>query len=435
MFDKNGLSERELEILQLVATGASNKEIASRLVISPNTVKVHLRNIFAKIDVVSRTEATLYAIRIGLIQPESEIRAVYGSQMPIDLVEENLPEPEKNRLRYWPIGLGIIVIGLIVFFIVWPAVFPDTNAVSEFPAPESRWTVLDDLPDSRSGMAGVFYEGIVYLIGGENDDEISGSVLAYDSSQHRWESKAEKPTPVTAAGAALLGEKIYIPGGMTTPQAPTNVLEIYDPRTNQWESGASMPVALGGYSLVPFEGKLILFGGWDGADYSSRILMYDPAEDRWIERAGMKEPRAFASAAMLGSKIVLAGGQNREGVLDRVSVYYPNRTDEDPAIWEPRAALPQPRQGGGMTALAGTLYLAGGTGERGETSLPLIRYDEGRGAWEEGEVPPVTLGYLPAVIPLDTQIHILGGEIDGKVQPTHIAYQAIYTVLIPAITR
>src|SRR5512138_2239704 len=65
------LSERELEILRLVATGVSNKEIALALNISPNTVKVHLRNVFTKIGAVSRTEATLIAIRMGLVEREA----------------------------------------------------------------------------------------------------------------------------------------------------------------------------------------------------------------------------------------------------------------------------------------------------------------------------------------------------------------------------
>src|SRR5215213_8396090 len=66
--DTSQISEREREILRLVATGATNQQIAHQLNISINTVKVHLRNIFGKIGVASRTEATVYAVRSGLVQ-------------------------------------------------------------------------------------------------------------------------------------------------------------------------------------------------------------------------------------------------------------------------------------------------------------------------------------------------------------------------------
>ncbi len=49
MNEKQNLSEREIEILQLLAKGKSNKDIAGDLFISANTVKVHVRNIFAKL--------------------------------------------------------------------------------------------------------------------------------------------------------------------------------------------------------------------------------------------------------------------------------------------------------------------------------------------------------------------------------------------------
>ncbi|MEO6060609.1 MAG: response regulator transcription factor, partial [Thermoflexales bacterium] len=61
------LTERELEVVRLLATGVSNKEIAGALTVSPNTVKVHLRNIFIKLEAESRTAVTMTAVRNGWV--------------------------------------------------------------------------------------------------------------------------------------------------------------------------------------------------------------------------------------------------------------------------------------------------------------------------------------------------------------------------------
>jgi two-component system NarL family response regulator len=61
------LTERELEVLKLVAQGLNNREIAKRLFISENTVKNHVRNILEKLQLHSRMEAVMYAVREKLL--------------------------------------------------------------------------------------------------------------------------------------------------------------------------------------------------------------------------------------------------------------------------------------------------------------------------------------------------------------------------------
>ncbi|PSR34809.1 MAG: DNA-binding response regulator [Sulfobacillus benefaciens] len=63
------LTARELEVLKLVGEGFSNRDIASRLYISENTVKNHLRNILQKLHFENRVQAAAYAIRRGLVEP------------------------------------------------------------------------------------------------------------------------------------------------------------------------------------------------------------------------------------------------------------------------------------------------------------------------------------------------------------------------------
>jgi DNA-binding NarL/FixJ family response regulator len=62
------LSEREIDVLKLMALGKSNKEVGSALFISEGTVKSHVKSIFAKLNVISRTEAVANATRRGLIR-------------------------------------------------------------------------------------------------------------------------------------------------------------------------------------------------------------------------------------------------------------------------------------------------------------------------------------------------------------------------------
>jgi NarL family two-component system response regulator LiaR len=65
------LTERETEVLRELAQGKSNKEIAATLVIAEKTVRTHVSNILGKLGVTSRTQATIYALRSGLVSLDS----------------------------------------------------------------------------------------------------------------------------------------------------------------------------------------------------------------------------------------------------------------------------------------------------------------------------------------------------------------------------
>lgn len=66
---EQSLTERELFVLRLVASGASNQEIADKLTISVNTVKSHIKNILEKLHLENRTQAATYALKHGLVSP------------------------------------------------------------------------------------------------------------------------------------------------------------------------------------------------------------------------------------------------------------------------------------------------------------------------------------------------------------------------------
>lgn len=69
------LTTREKEVLTLLTEGVTYKGVADKLVISETTVKTHVNNIFQKLQVNDRTQAVLYALRYGLVEPSANVKA------------------------------------------------------------------------------------------------------------------------------------------------------------------------------------------------------------------------------------------------------------------------------------------------------------------------------------------------------------------------
>jgi DNA-binding CsgD family transcriptional regulator len=421
----NDLSEREREILRLVATGASNKEIAQRLVISPNTVKVHLRNIFAKIDVVSRTEATLFSIQHGLV----DTPLAHPPPAPEPHIAPLPAEPKQPTWLRWALLFGLL--GALVLTLLAGRILLERSNLAARPAPPAlvRWQVQPGLPQGPPVMAGAVYENAFYLFSASTPSEEKNFTLRYTPADQRYTEHAPKPHSAAWIQAAVLGERIYIPGGQAPGAEAVDFLEIYDPRLDKWTMGAPLPVPLYGYALAALEGRLYLFGGMERQAFSRAVYIYDPELDSWRRGSDLPEEMAFGTAVPLeAGKILVAGGINDGEGLDRVWIYYPQRDLNNEAPWEERAPLPEARAGMSMVTLASAVYLVGGV----TPDLPPLQYNSTRDTWETFEMPPQPVGFFPILLPYETHLHVIGGTIDNQIQSTHQTYQAIFTILIPA---
>jgi DNA-binding CsgD family transcriptional regulator/N-acetylneuraminic acid mutarotase len=437
MANETDLSERELEILRLVATGASNKEIAAKLFISPNTVKVHLSNIFSKIKVVSRTEATLYAIRSGLIPGHSgpQTPPVEPTQTATIVVPPPIPLPlhtQRPRWVWFAVGGGILLLVLIAFLLgrnLLTATPQSTPASVQQPG----WQTALEMTVARSRAAAAVYENSVYVIGGRTIEGVSAETLRYDSLADAWQTMASKPTAVEEIQAVTLGEKIYVPGGVIASGMPSALLEVYNPRDDTWENRAPLPLPLSGYALATQEGRLYLFGGWDGREISDKVFMYNPLTDEWLERSPLSQPRQYAAAVSLSGKILLAGGLGKDGALDLVEAYYPERELSGESAWEVKKPLPQARYAFGMAPLTGQIYLIGGLDEAMEAQSTALKYLPQNNVWIETDAPPQPAGSFLAAVAVTEEnlLHLLGGE-DAVARPSnlHQVYQSVYTVVI-----
>ncbi|MCS6839955.1 MAG: kelch repeat-containing protein [Roseiflexaceae bacterium] len=460
------LSEREREILRLVATGATNQQIAAQLNISANTVKVHLRNIFGKIGVASRTEATVYAVRNGLLDVDSTEREIDSSvtlarippqdqssedeaAMPPQALQSDtssglahsrstvVRRPQHLLLMFGG-ALGVIVlVASIVTLVIRNNLTAPTSAIQSSgigPSPtEPRWKALTPLPSPRAGFALVAYnyEGRQYLyaIGGETTNGVSSDMIRFDLQTNTWVQLSNKPTAVTDVQAVVVGDRLYVPGGRLASGAISDSLEAYEPRRDRWITLASLPGPRSGYALAVVEGKIYLFGGWDGRLYRADVWQYNPDTNTWTERRSLIEPRAFAAAATVEERIYIIGGESENGPVTFNETYKASDDTPQGAPWSTRLPLPEARSHLAAVAAGGRIFAVGGGGTEGSALLYNVNLD----AWEPLRLPIDAHLKDARMQVVDNKVYIAGGRTqDGFVEHLY-EYQAFYTVFLPLV--
>jgi DNA-binding CsgD family transcriptional regulator/N-acetylneuraminic acid mutarotase len=417
LVENKELSEREIEVIRLLAAGLSNKEIAGQLYLSVNTIKVHLRNIFVKLDVQSRTEATLAAIQRGWVNvPQSQTGAQPAAEMiyaPVELPRIVVEPPLPGWRRAVLIGAAALcIVGLFVSgAAARPGLSSGDNIFSDQPldagsgrepSSSTAWQAVAQMPTARTRLATAAYAGRVVAIGGDTQNGATGVVEWFDPVTDEWTAGTSKPTAVSNVSAAVMSDTIIVPGGTTSSGAPTNIVEVYDPRADDWSPAKALPAPRMAYALAVHAGKVYLFGGWDGSAYSARVFMYDPDADEWSSRASMPGPRGFSAAAVSGDAIYLVGGFDGQVESSACERYLPG---ED--RWETCPSLSVGRGGLALVTIGPSLYAIGG-GWTGYLAFNET-YTPGADAWRTIPTPFTGQwrGLSAAVV--DSDIIVAGG--------------------------
>lgn len=447
--DKIQLSKRELQVLEMVVSGASNQEIAKKLVISLNTVKVHVRNIFSKLDVQSRTEASLRAIQEGLVTVTDNGAPASSDEIEATPTKTYLLDPNPPLvLPQWQqiyFLLAALVAALVVA-IPWlpqnrytlaaipPVIYKPVATPAPPPSTTSieRWTVHPAMAGGRAGLALVGLNNELFAIGGiKENNTATRSVEIYDTTTRAWVEGNNKPTAAANIIGAVLDDRIYVPGGCTQEGTPLDVLEIYSRADDSWTEAEPLPEPRCAYGLVVYQDKLYLFGGWGDQAFEDSIFVYSPAEDTWTTSPyTLPQPLGHFGAAVLDDVIYIAGGYDGQAEFDATYTFDPTSGQ-----WTPKAALHEKRGGLGLVSYNGSLYAVGGGWAHDLTSSE--KYNPAADSWTTFETPSTSQWRNMGLTTIGNVLYAVGGW-NGS---THefmsdvVSYQVAFKIFFPLSIR
>lgn len=228
-----------------------------------------------------------------------------------------------------------------------------------------------------------------------------------------WNPKADIPTARILASSCELNGKIYVIGGGKTAYSSLNVMEVYDPVTDTWDTTKTpMPTARAELCVAAVNGKIYAIGGAT-AHMGSPLGMveeYDPQTDTWdTNKQPMPTARMGAACGVFNNKIYIAGGSTTGrpnwAISKKLEIYDPvtdNWTSGDnmpTAIYYPQGAV-----------LNDTFYLIGGLiGPPWAGQRIVQKYDLTTNTWAPGtNLIHGRVGHTADVV--NYKIYVIGGD-------------------------
>ena len=192
--------------------------------------------------------------------------------------------------------------------------------------------------------------------------------------------------------------------------------------TSPWKKGAPFPEADEELYGVPVNGKLYVFGGWDGGKARGVAYEYDPATDKWTKKTSMPRPAHHAALAAAKGKIYVMGGfvPPKDTAIPVGGAWEPidNAWEYDPAAdsWKSLPPLPGKRGSAIAAEVGGKIYVIGGATTMEGSKDPFFTffgpsrvlgtndvYDPATNKWESRK---------PMSVPRN---HAFGGVVNGKI--------------------
>jgi Kelch motif len=247
-----------------------------------------------------------------------------------------------------------------------------TGLVERLNLRTGHWTTSRPLPKPLNHMSAAGYGGSLYVVGGYSlpGDTSAGAVRdfwRFDPATDRWTAMPAAPLPRAAAGAAVLGHRLYVAGGRSDTQTTISRLAIFDFDTGSWSLGPPLHHAREHLAGVAAGGSVWMLGGRAlGQGNFADVERYRPGASSWQRMPAMPIARSSFQAVAPNGKIVTVGGEGATtfGEVDQL--------DPGTGRWSRLADLPTPRHGLGLVADGPLVFAIDGGPQPGLTGSRVV---------------------------------------------------------------